>query len=426
MKQLDVSIEIGGVQTPVGAITCETTADAHFQYAQTYLDSASAKPISVSLPLQEEAFTPRETQAFFEGLLPEGFTRRTLAQWMRVHEGDYLSILSGLGKECLGAIQIAAQGEAPSEAAYESLSEAQMCSFAREGAQKSAEWATKSHLSLTGASGKIGLYYDQPQESWYLPLGQAPSTHIVKQSHVRLEDIVVNEQLCLLTAQQLGIAVPESFVVKVPDAGDDALLFATKRYDRVFADQSQTVSGLPVPLRLHQEDFAQALGMTSFEKYEPAQGHYLQALFRLLLLHSANPLKDRELLWDILIFDFLIGNTDNHIKNLSFLYSADLKGKRLAPAYDMLSTAVYESSTRDMALSVGGAVSLDELGRTSFETEAQMLGVGTKKVLQQFDVMANRFEAALRSAADDLVAQGFSSAATLTEKILQKGGFHHL
>ena len=40
--------------------------------------------------------------------------------------------------------------------------------------------------------------------------------------------------------------------------------------------------------------------------------------------------------------------------NLSLLYSQDLNGVRLAPAYDVVSTAIYESSTKEMALSIGG------------------------------------------------------------------------
>ena len=86
--------------------------------------------------------------------------------------------------------------------------------LAQEGATESAELVTKAHLSLTGASGKVGLYYDNEKDEWYLPYGDAPSTHIVKQSHVRLKNIVANEQLCLLTAKKLGIEVPESFIVK--------------------------------------------------------------------------------------------------------------------------------------------------------------------------------------------------------------------
>ena len=88
-----------------------------------------------------------------------------------------------------------------------------MKELAAEGAQKSAEIVTKSHLSLTGASGKVGLYYDVVNDHWYLPQGTAPSTHIVKQSHVRLEGIVTNEQLSMMTAAKCGIDVPESFIM---------------------------------------------------------------------------------------------------------------------------------------------------------------------------------------------------------------------
>ncbi|CCY58926.1 hipA-like N-terminal domain [Clostridium sp. CAG:632] len=58
--------------------------------------------------------------------------------------------------------------------------------------------------------------------------------HIVKQSHVRLKKIVANEQLSLLTAKHLGIEIPESFIVTTNRNDDEAVLFATKRYDRQF------------------------------------------------------------------------------------------------------------------------------------------------------------------------------------------------
>lgn len=96
-----VIIEKNGVSVPIGHI-----ANSGFAYDNAYLDGEAARPISVSLPLQKEAFSPQRTKCFFDGLLPEGFTRRTVAQWMHVSEDDYLSILAGLGKECLGAIQI--------------------------------------------------------------------------------------------------------------------------------------------------------------------------------------------------------------------------------------------------------------------------------------------------------------------------------
>lgn len=71
---------------------------------------------------------------------------------------------------------------------------------------------------------KTGLYYDN-KDGWYMPFGTAPSTHIVKQSHVRLSGIVANEQLCLRTAKILGIDVPESFIISVGTG--EHILFAT-------------------------------------------------------------------------------------------------------------------------------------------------------------------------------------------------------
>ena len=55
----------------------------------------------------------------------------------------------------------------------------------------------------------------------------------MKKSHVRLSDIVTNEQLSLTAASKLGISIPESFIINTGAARDDEILFATKRYDRV-------------------------------------------------------------------------------------------------------------------------------------------------------------------------------------------------
>ena len=96
MKKLLIYLEINGIQVYIGDIIYNNQQDAGFAYANEYLMSKSASPISISLPLQEERFSTQRTRNFFEGLLPEGFTRRTVAQWMHVSEDDYLSILKWL------------------------------------------------------------------------------------------------------------------------------------------------------------------------------------------------------------------------------------------------------------------------------------------------------------------------------------------
>lgn len=106
MERLIVSIEHNGEMIPAGFISGNSSADSCFCYSMEYLHREGSTPVSVSLPLQETPFSAAQTRTFFEGLLPEGFTRRMVAQWMHAAEDDYLAILHGLGRECLGALCI--------------------------------------------------------------------------------------------------------------------------------------------------------------------------------------------------------------------------------------------------------------------------------------------------------------------------------
>ena len=103
MTEYIVDIEINGIWQTVGTLHSKNGNDGQFQYSDTYLALQEARPISLSLPLQDAPFSAAETKKYFEGLLPEGFTRRSVAQWLHASEDDYLSLLHGLGRECIGA-----------------------------------------------------------------------------------------------------------------------------------------------------------------------------------------------------------------------------------------------------------------------------------------------------------------------------------
>ena len=101
MSDKIVYLEINGVSTPIGRIHDVEDEGACFSYTKEYLESSNPKAISVSLPLARRDFSAEETKVFFDGLLPEGFTRREVARQLHADEADYLTILSGLGKECI-------------------------------------------------------------------------------------------------------------------------------------------------------------------------------------------------------------------------------------------------------------------------------------------------------------------------------------
>ena len=420
MRTLNISIEINGNQVPVGTIEGSDSDNAQFKYLTSYI-RAGLPAISISLPVREEPYSALATKNFFEGLLPDGFARKTVSNWIHTSENDYIAILKVLGSECLGAIRVYESDD--SIGSYELLSIDEVKSIAREGVLKSTEMITNAHLSLTGASGKVGLYYDMDNDRWFKPKGNAPSTHIVKQSHVRLSDIVTNEQLSLLTASELGIEIPESFIINTGNATDKDVLFATKRYDRFISEKSRKINGMICPLRLHQEDFAQALGIAARDKYETDSNNYLRLVFELIRNHSSNPIDDQLKLWDIIIFDYLIGNTDNHIKNISLLYTEDLKRIRLAPAYDIVSTSIYEGSSREMAIGIAGERNIDIITRYHFSKAAGDIGFSERIAMKRFDEMANRFENAINKISIDLVDQGFASAIAIKEKIMKSAGY---
>ena len=100
----NVSIEKEGRLYKVGTLEGTDHNDTVFTYDGAYLNDTSAVALSVSLPLEEVSFDPVKTRIFFEGMLPEGFIRHSLADRMHIDESDYISMLHNLGCECIGAV----------------------------------------------------------------------------------------------------------------------------------------------------------------------------------------------------------------------------------------------------------------------------------------------------------------------------------
>ena len=427
MATYRVSLERNGEMILIGTIQGNRDSDMAFRYRQEYLDDPTAIPISQSLPLRKEEYEPETTRIFFDGMLPEGFTRQQIRKWIHGEEGGYIDVLNYLGRECLGGLQVLQEGEPVPVPGYERISDEKVKELAEEGASASTEIIAKTHLSLSGASGKVGLFYDSAENQWYLPYGTAPSTHIVKQSHVRYDGIVANELMSLRTAQLCGIPVPNSSIIRRGGREDDSVLLASQRYDRVYSvGTEKIISGKRAPNRLHQEDFAQALGISAADKYEKQPRGYLSAMFDLLRRISADPIRDQRLLWEMIVFDYLIGNTDAHLKNFSLLYTPDQKKIRLAPAYDIVGTVVYEESTREMSLYIGDHNSLDDITEEDFARAAKDCGLGVKSAMKRMEDLRERFVPALKKAASELEKEQYPGVERRMEEILRHGGIRTL
>ncbi len=145
-------------------------------------------------------------------------------------------------------------------------------------------------------------------------------------------------------------------------------------------------------------------------------------MFSLLQDNSANPIEDKTKLLQLIIFDYLIGNTDCHVKNYSLLYSKDLKSVRLAPAYDIVATQIYKT-TPQMSFFIGDELEITKINRNSFVDVAGEIGLSRNMVEKTFDKMASRFQEALQNAATELSQRGYENALEIKDKILVTGGY---
>lgn len=208
-------------------------------------------------------------------------------------------------------------------------------------------------LSLAGAQDKIAVYIEGGKT--FIPIDGAFSTHIIKPANERFKGLILNEYLCMKLAGLVGLPVAKAEMA----SADGVEYLLIERFDRQLNKGGKK-------LRIHQEDFCQALGIVSEMKYEAEGGPTLKGCFNLLRSISSRPALDLQRLLDAVIFNFLIGNNDAHAKNFSILFtSKDNIG--FAPLYDLLSTAYYPELSDKMAMKLGGEYVADKIRLKHFE-----------------------------------------------------------
>ena len=416
--KLEVYREFSGDYQRVGALSDETWA-ASFRYDSGYLSSQNAHAISNKLPLSDAPFSAAVTKAFFDGIVPEGSLRGDIARVAKIDRRDYLGVLNQVRNEPIGALLFSDErGISQLHMGYEELSPRKMSALASEPAREALEMTLESRISLAGAQSKVGLYHegDDPNEGWFLPTGSAPSTHIVKACSSAFPGETLCEALCMRAAQRMELTAEWCFLI---GAGKENPLLAVERYDRYFDEgDARCANGLRVPRRLHQEDMCQTLGIGSALKYEPTEVNYLNLIATAIAEQSADPLEDRFMLAYFQLFDYAMGNCDNHLKNWSVLYSADWATARLAPLYDVVNTTMYPQLAREMGVSFGGSRVIDEVAADMVLGRLSGIGVSKTMAKGMFADMRTELVPALENAARVLSEEGFPQVEDVLDKLM--------
>ena len=399
----------------------ETHGEAYFVYDPEYLALETSSAISLALPLQSDSFSIKETRTFFEGLLPEGELRNYVATSLRVNIDAFADFLVRLNNESIGALVFCTERSGPSNTGgYETFTADDLTNLAKQPLREAYAATMHSRLSLAGAQTKIGLYStlgaaessDNPLSGWYLPQGLAASTHIIKTPSEVFPLQTINEAFCLLVAGRCGFTVPDITLIAIENSEP---LLAVQRFDRVFA-ASTVAQGLQVPQRLHQEDMAQAAGIPTHFKYEPTDGHYLSLVAHVINRATAYPLEDRFTFFDRILFDYLIGNCDNHLKNYSLLYSSDWQTCALAPVYDVTCTTFYPELAIEMGISLCASRRITDVAETDIRNSAQKVGIPETIAWSRYQKLRQQLPQAIYSVQKEL-EQTFPQVSEIAESV---------
>ncbi|WP_310461456.1 type II toxin-antitoxin system HipA family toxin [Sphaerotilus sp.] len=325
----------------VGTWRLPANGPMELRYDAAWMASPQGRPLSLSLPFRADDAPHAGEQVghYFENLLPDSDEiRKRLASKFRTASIGAFDLLQAIGRDCVGAVQLLPEDDTPT--GFDRIEGTVLDDAAVEQylSRVVAPAALRMHdadeddfrLSLAGAQEKTALLRHDGQ--WLRPHGATPTTHILKlplglvgNSRVDLSSSVENEWLCLNLLREYGLPVPSCEILTF---GTRRVL-SVERFDRRLHPSGQWW------LRLPQEDFCQALGLSPHLKYESDGGPGVRDLAQ-ILRQSDESARDIETLLTAQLLFWLLAAPDGHAKNFS-LHLLPGGRYRLAPLYDVMS-----------------------------------------------------------------------------------------
>lgn len=201
-----------------------------------------------------------------------------------------------------------------------------------------AEEVIKSQISVTGAQPKVSLHLeklakkDEPQRFTIVGLWGG---YILKPPSRQYRFLPELEDLTMHLAEIAGMDVVPHSLIRLSSG---QLSYITRRIDRISAQ------------KVHMEDMCQLTERLTEQKYNGSHEQIGKAIVK----YSAIPGLDLVNFFEQVLFSFLTGNADMHLKNFSLINNPDL-GYVLSPAYDMVaSSLVVEGDDEELALTLNG------------------------------------------------------------------------
>ena len=360
------------------------TGDALIEYA------LGTPVLSVALPLTDVHFAQGPTRAFLDGLLPEGESRRAIAEDFNVRATDTYGLIRALGRDCAGAIIVQPSGEPPppdaSTTTADPLNGDALADLVKNLRSAPLGVSDRVRISLAGVQEKL-LLTRMPDGRWGRPVDGTPSTHILKPEIRDYPNTVQNETFCMRLARSLGLETAEVETTEI--AG--RRLIVVRRYDRMIGEDGSVQ-------RIHQEDFCQATSMLPKQKYQEEDGPSLLKLSE--VLRSVAVPGSVEALLSATIANVLVGNGDAHAKNFSLLHHRD--GKiTLAPLYDVMSSLYYNDDR--LAMYIDDVRLTNRVSGDRLANEAMSWGIPRVRAVEIIKDLLGRAPSAIEASREETI-----------------------
>lgn len=363
-----------------------------FQYDPAWAAAPDSFDLSPALPrstlLHQDGGTERPVQWYFDNLLPEEQMREALSKEARIDGDDAFALLEYLGAESAGSLVLLPPDKDVNEpGGLRPLSDEEIARRIRNLPRATLGSGAPKRMSLAGAQNKLLVVYRDG--ALFEPIGSEPSTHILKPNHVSHDypASVVNEYVVMSLARDIGLSVPPVFRRYTPEP-----IYLIERFDRRIDPEGRTDCR-------HIIDACQLLNKSRAFKYQAAS---LAALAQ-IVEYCRNRASTRLGLYRWLVFNVLVANGDNHLKNLSFLVSAE--GIEFAPAYDLLSTGSYHTRAfgnqradwpaTHLAIPLPGATIFAQVNRNSVVSAGEALGLPRRVGERELDRLSRKLPDAL-------------------------------
>lgn len=196
----------------------------------------------------------------------------------------------------------------------------------------------QSQVTVTGVQAKLSLHLstgEKKTEPRRFTIVGLWGGYILKSHSAKYPEMPEVESLTMHLASIAKIKVVPHSLIRFKSG---QLAYITKRIDRISKQ------------KLHMEDMCQLTGRITEHKYLASYEQVAKAIYK----YSSTPGLDVVNFFEQVLFSFLTGNADMHLKNFSLIYGKDLEPV-LTPAYDMLATAIVNpSDDEDLALTLNG------------------------------------------------------------------------